>query len=108
MSKEDKMKCPHCKKEMTEKKGMMKEDDIEYSFYRCTSCKKDLLDMKQLHEVAEKYRKLKDTEKVTFAKWGNSLAVRISKATANALHISPGEHGRLFREKNTLKIVLSK
>lgn len=34
-------------------------DRIKYNYFRCKECGEEILDMEQLHAVAEKYRALK-------------------------------------------------
>lgn len=51
---------------------------MPYQFYRCGSCGEEFLDMGQLHDVAERYRKLKRyTAKLS--RWGQSTGLRIPK-----------------------------
>lgn len=53
-----KMKYSKCGKQMAEKKAETPEG-ISYSYYKCRQCGEEILDMKQLHTIAEKYRKIK-------------------------------------------------
>lgn len=87
------------------KKDIMKEDNIEFEVYKCIKCGEELMNMKQLHKLAKKYRKFKKAEEITFAKWGNSIAVRIPKQFINNLHIKQGEQGLLLQEDKELKII---
>ena len=50
--------CSGCKKGMIERIGKTPEG-VAYKYYRCDSCGEEVLDMKQLHEVAEKYRNMR-------------------------------------------------
>ena len=53
-------------KSCSECKGTMEEfttktpEGIEYHYHKCTKCGEEIVDMKQLHQVAEKYRILKN------------------------------------------------
>jgi DNA-directed RNA polymerase subunit RPC12/RpoP len=49
-------KCSECKGEMKELKSKTPEG-VEYKYYKCSKCSSEIVDMKQLHEVAEKYKK---------------------------------------------------
>lgn len=53
---------------MIEKKDKTPEG-IGYSYFKCEKCKEEIVDMKQLHHVAEKYRQLK-RYKVKVSDWG--------------------------------------
>lgn len=99
------MKCPICKGEMEKNKDIMKEDNIDFEVYKCKKCGEELMNMEQLHNLAKKYRKLRKAEEVTFAKWGNSIAIRIPKQFINSLHIRQGEQGLLLQEDKELKII---
>ena len=63
--------------------------------------------MKQLQALANKYRKLRQAKKVTFAKWGNSLAVRIPSDIADEYAITAGKEGVLTKEKDGIRIIPS-
>ena len=70
-------KCNECKSAMQEMKAKTPEG-IEYNYYKCLKCGEEIVDMKQLHEVADKYRALKKYP-VKLSKWGLSLGLRIPK-----------------------------
>ena len=69
--------CSECKGKMVEKTGKTPEG-ISYNFYKCGKCGEEIVDVKQLHNVAEKYRIMKKYH-VKLSKWGLSLGVRIPK-----------------------------
>jgi len=46
-------KCSECKGEMKEFKAKTPKG-IEYKYYKCSKCGSEIVDMKQLREVAEK------------------------------------------------------
>ncbi|MEW6295271.1 MAG: hypothetical protein AB1467_03160 [Candidatus Diapherotrites archaeon] len=91
---------------MVEEERLMEEDGIKFRTFKCPKCGEELMDMKQLNELAEKYRELKKAEKVKFSKWGNSIAVRIPKTLGKGLGIIPGKHALMLKEKDCLKILL--
>jgi len=98
------MKCPHCKKAMRQVTSVMKEDGVEFAMHKC-DCGEELLDMRQLKLLAEKYRKLRKAKDVTFAKWGNSIAVRIPKDVAEEFRITSGTSGILTKDKQGIRII---
>ena len=100
------MKCPICKKgEMKKKKDCFKEDAVDYEYLQCTNCKEEILTMDQLKVLAKKYRKLRKAKEITFAKWGNSIAVRIPSSIAEEFKIKAGKHGLMTKDKEGIKII---
>ena len=60
--------------------------------------------MKQLHEVAEKYRKMKKhTAKIS--KWGLSLGIRIPNELVKKYKLKPNEEVSIIPEKDGLRII---
>jgi len=90
---------------MKEIRDNIKEDAIEYEAYRCSSCGEELMNMKQLKSVAAKYRKLRRAKEIVFAKWGNSVAVRIPNEIIEELKIKVGNHGLIDKDKESIKII---
>ena len=99
------MKCPICKGAMKIIKDTIPEDGLSFDAYRCTSCGEELMNIKQLKLLASKYRRLRKARDTTFAKWGNSLAVRIPRDMAGDLGIIEGKHGLIIKEKEGIKII---
>ena len=100
------MKCPVCQKgKMEKKKDVMEQDGIEFEAYKCQECGEEIMDMKQLKVLAGKCRKLRSAKDITFAKWGNSIAVRIPREIADEYNISAGKHGILTKDKEGIKII---
>jgi len=99
------MKCPMCKGKMEITKDIIKQDKIEFEAFRCMSCGEELLDSKQLKNLAAKYRKLRAAKEIVFSQWGNSIAVRIPKDIAEEYHITSGTHGLLTKDKDGIKII---
>ena len=83
----------------------MEQDGVEFEVLRCPDCSEELMTMKQLKILANKYRELRKAKEITFSKWGNSLAVRIPNEIAEELRITEGKHGTLTKEKNGIKII---
>jgi transposase-like protein len=100
------MKCPICNKtEMERVKDVVEQDGIEFEAFKCASCGEEIMDMKQLGTLASKYRKLRKAKEITFAKWGNSIAVRIPSDLAKEYHIEAGKSGILTKDKEGIKII---
>ncbi|MFH1209756.1 MAG: YgiT-type zinc finger protein [archaeon] len=100
------MKCPICNKgEMESIKDTIKEDNIEFEAFRCKHCGEEIMNMKQLNVLANKYRKMRKAKEITFSKWGNSIAVRIPTDIANSYKITSGSNGILTKEKDGIKII---
>ncbi len=98
------IKCPICKGNMQKIRDKTKEDDVEFGAYKCKFCGEELMDMKQLKTLATKYRSLRTAKKITFAKWGNSIAVRIPNKIAQELKIKAGKEGLINKDKEGIRI----
>ena len=98
-------KCTECNGIMQELKGRTPEN-IEYAYYKCTKCDEEIVDMKQLHEVAEQYRTLKKYQ-VKLSKWGLSLGLRIPKELVEKYHLKNEAEIAIIPEKKGMKIVLA-
>ena len=90
---------------MEEVKDTIKQDGIEFEAYKCSDCGEEIMTMKQLKVLAGKYRKLRNAKEITFAKWGNSIAVRIPGDIVEEFNISVGKHGTLTKDKEGIKII---
>ena len=97
------MNCPKCKSKMVEKKDKTPEG-VEYKYHKCSKCKEEIVDMKQLHSVAQQYREMKKYT-ATISKWGESLAIRMPKELAKKYNLKQNEQVTLVPEKNAIKIV---
>lgn len=95
-------KCSRCGKKM-QKKTSKTADGVSYEFYRCT-CGEEILDMKQLHDVAERYRKIKRFN-ARLSKWGNSLGLRIPKAIQERHDLDADSDVFIIDEKDGFKVV---
>ncbi len=87
------------------KKGTIPEDGIPYEFYQCNLCGEEILNMKQLQALAQTYRKLRKAKEVSFAQWGNSIAIRIPAEIAQEYHITPGKKGIMTKNKEGIQII---
>ena len=100
MTKMKKCECGEKMKELTGKTP----DGIEYNYLRCDKCNEEIVDMKQLHNVAEKYRTLKRYH-VKLSKWGLSLGVRIPKELVDKYKLRDDGEVTIIPEKDGMKIV---
>ncbi|HLC71796.1 MAG TPA: hypothetical protein VJI32_07330, partial [Candidatus Nanoarchaeia archaeon] len=66
--------CSECKETMKEFITKTPEG-IEYHYHKCTKCGEEMVDRTQLHQVAEKYRVLRNYH-VKLSQWGLSLGMR--------------------------------
>lgn len=101
------MKCPYCKRKMRTVQDVMPRERIEFEAYNCDKCGEELMDMKQLGALAEKYRQLRKAKDTRFAKWGNSIAIRIPREIAGELGIKEGTQALIKKEKEGLKIIIA-
>ena len=97
------MNCAKCKNKMTNMEGITPEG-FEYSYSKCEKCGEELVDLKQLHQVANKYREMKKYS-VKISKWGDSLAMRIPKKLAKEYNITNKIQITLIPEKKSIKII---
>jgi len=98
-------KCSICKKKMKEKTAKTPEG-VGYAYYQCEKCQEEMVDMKQLHSVAEKYRTLKKYE-VKLSKWGLSLGLRIPKELVDKYHLRDNEDVSIIPEEKGIRIITS-
>jgi len=97
------MNCPKCKGKMVEKKDKTPEG-VEYRYSKCSKCGEEIVDIKQLHQVAQQYREMKKyTAKIS--KWGESLAIRMPKELVKQYNLKQNEDVTLIPEKKAIKIV---
>lgn len=95
--------CSECKGKMIEKKGKTPEG-VTYSYYRCEKCGEEIVDMKQLHKVAQKYRFMKRYH-AKLSKWGLSLGLRIPKELIKKYHFEKNEDVTIIPEKKGIVII---
>ena len=97
--------CPSCHKSMKELSGKTPEG-VTYRYFQCSPCKEEIVDMKQLHEVAEQYRALKKYH-VKLSKWGLSLGIRIPKELVEKYKLKDEKEVSIIPEKTGLRIITS-
>jgi len=97
------MNCIKCSGKMIEKKDITPEG-VEYKYFKCTECGEEIVNMKQLHNVAEKYREMKKFT-VKLSKWGESIGIRIPKELIKKYKLKKNEEISLIPEKNAIKII---
>jgi hypothetical protein len=97
-------RCAECGNPTTLKTSKFK-DGMTYEHYGCERCGQEFLDMKQLHDVADKYRTQKRLNaKIT--RWGVSLGVRIPKELVEKYKITEKTEVTFIPEDNGIKIVV--
>lgn len=96
-------KCPECESSMKELKAKTL-DGVEYSYFKCSKCGKEILDIKQLHNVAQKYRTLKKYN-VKLSKWGLSLGLRIPKELVKKYSLKNEEEVTIIPEEDSIRII---
>ncbi|HLD05995.1 MAG TPA: hypothetical protein VJC16_00485 [Candidatus Nanoarchaeia archaeon] len=102
------MKCPVCASgEMKLRRDSIEQDGVEFDAWQCSHCGEELLTMKQLQMLARQYRQLRKAKAITFAKWGNSIAVRIPNDIAAEFKITEGKRGVLTKDKKGIVIIPS-
>ena len=102
------MRCPTCKKGvMSPYEDSIVQDGVTFDAMKCSHCGEEIMTMPQLEDLAGKYRRIRDAKKITFAKWGNSLAVRIPQDIAKKFNIAEGREGTLVKEKEGIMIIPS-
>lgn len=96
-------KCSECDRKMKE---MISEtpEGIKYSYYKCEECGEEILDMKQLHNVAEKYRQLKRYH-AKLSKWGQSLGLRIPKELTKKYKFKLHKEVTIIPEDEGIKVI---
>lgn len=97
--------CSECKGEMVERSEKTPEG-FNYKYYRCNKCGEEIVNMKQLHNIAEKYRIMKRYN-VKLSKWGLSLGLRIPKDLVNKYKFKDNEKVTIIPEEKGIKIVPS-
>ena len=96
-------KCSECNGEMVEKSNKTPEV-VEYKYFKCNKCGEEIVDMKQLHNVAEKYRIMK-RYRAKLSKWGLSLGVRIPRELVSKYRFNNKDEVSIIPEKEGILIV---
>jgi predicted RNA-binding Zn-ribbon protein involved in translation (DUF1610 family) len=96
-------KCSACNGKMKELRAKTPEG-VEYHYFKCEKCGEEIVDMKQLHNVAQKYREMKRFN-AKISKWGMSLGLRIPKELVKRYHLKDDEEVTIIPEEEGMKIV---
>ncbi len=97
-------------KQCSDCQGTMKElvdktpEGFAYQYYQCTKCGEEIVNMQQLHNVAQKYRFLKKYS-AKLSRWGLSLGVRIPKEMVEQYHLKQNKEVILIPEKEGIKLI---
>ena len=95
--------CSECKGEMEELTDKTPEG-VGYTYFKCGKCGEEILNMSQLHTVAEKYREMKRFH-AKISKWGMSLGLRIPKELVQKYGLKDNEEVAMIPEKEGIKII---
>jgi len=98
-------KCTDCNGTMDELKAKTPEG-IEYQYYKCAKCGEEIVDLSQLHKVAEKYRKIK-TYSAKISKWGMSLGFRFPKELTQKYKLRSDTKVKIIPEEEGMKIMVT-
>ena len=96
-------KCSECNGKMKELVAKTSEG-IEYKYFKCEKCGEEILNMAQLHNVAEKYRELKRYH-AKMSKWGKSLGIRIPKELVKKYKFENEKEVTILPEEDGIKII---
>lgn len=90
--------------------GIMKEleaktpEGINYNYFKCKNCGEEIVNMAQMHNVAEKYRVLKNYH-AKLSKWGLSLGLRIPIELVKKYKFMDDKEVIIIPEKTGIKIL---
>ncbi len=96
-------RCTECSGSMKQLKGRTPEG-ISYRYHQCKNCGEEIVDMKQLHDVASKYRSIKRYN-VKLSRWGLSLGMRIPKEIVQRYKLKDDGEVTIIPEEEGLKII---
>lgn len=96
-------KCTECKGKMKEFRARTPEG-VDYAYFRCERCGEEIVDMKQLHDVAQKYREMKKFN-AKISRWGMSLGLRIPKELVKKYNLKDREDVTIIPEQDGIKII---
>lgn len=96
-------KCSECGGKFKERKAVTSEG-VKYSYYRCEECREEIVNMQQLHKVAEQYRTLKRYQ-VKLSKWGLSLGIRIPRELVKQYKLKEEDEVVVIPDKKGIKII---
>jgi hypothetical protein len=79
-------------------------EGVEYHYFKCSKCGEEIVDMKQLHNVAQKYREMKRFH-AKISKWGMSLGLRIPKELVKKYRMNDKEEVTMVARKEGIMII---
>ena len=97
--------CSECQGKMIEESAKTPEG-ISYKYFKCNNCGEEIVNMEQLHNVANKYRFMKKYH-VKLSKWGLSLGLRIPKELAKKYNFKEEKEVTIIPEDKCIKIIPS-
>ena len=97
--------CSECKGRMTEKAAKTPEG-VGYNYFKCEKRGEEIVDMNQLHNVAEKYRVMKRYH-VKLSKWGLSIGLRIPKEIAKKYNFRDNKEVFIIPEEKGIRVIPS-
>jgi hypothetical protein len=80
------------------------EDGISYHYFKCEKCGEEVLDMKQLHDMSQKYRQMKKFH-TKISRWGLSLGFRIPKELVKRYNLKDKKEVAIIPEENGIRII---
>ena len=95
--------CSECKGDLKELAAKTPEG-VKYRYFRCEKCGEEIVNMGQLHNVAQKYREMKRFN-TKISKWGMSLGLRIPKELVKRYHLKDTKEVTIIPEEKGIKIV---
>jgi len=95
--------CTDCNSEMETHEAKTPEG-VLYQYYKCKKCGDEIVNMTQLHEVAEKYRQMKKYH-AKLTKWGLSLGVRIPKELVKKYKLKDNAEVIILPEEEGIRIM---
>ena len=96
-------KCSECGGTMKELMNKTPEG-VEYNYFKCVQCGEEIVNMQQLHNVANKYRIIKNYH-VKLSKWGLSLGIRIPKEVVKKYKFRNNEEVIIIPDEQGIKVV---
>lgn len=79
-------------------------EGVNYRYFRCEKCGEEIVNMEQLHDVAEKYRELKKYN-AKLSKWGQSIGLRIPKELVYKYNFKDDEEVTIIPEETGIKVI---
>lgn len=80
-------------------------EGVSYNYYRCHRCSNEVVDMPQLHAVAEKYRIMKRYN-AKISKWGLSLGIRIPKELVKKYKLKEEKEIVIVPERRGIRLIV--